>query len=133
MKANELMLADWVHIAHAGNAQVVMIDQYHVQTTYAEYLIDERKLEPINLTSTILDKNADWSICNYWQIRQEVPFIWIRFYDDLNAGSTGPLWRVIIDDSTGDHLFRHIKHVHQLQHALRLMGLTDLADNFKIE
>ncbi|MBQ0088527.1 MAG: hypothetical protein KBT27_04250 [Prevotellaceae bacterium] len=26
-----------------------------------------------------------------------------------------------------------IKYVHELQHALRLCGLNDLADNFKIE
>lgn len=142
MKANELMLADWVNIINTGHAQVVMVDQYHIQTTYAKYLIDERKLEPILITAEILKANGF--------IRKEI-------YKD------GDFWDYIYSQHDGVHDFYckarfvdsrgidccefsyytygilscnvvSIKYrfVHELQHAMRLIGLADLADNFKV-
>lgn len=84
------------------------------------------------ITEEILDLNFDWNVEGFWYYRKEVPFTWVRIYKDINAGDIGPLWRVVID-AHGDHLCRHLKNQPELLSAMRMMGLDDLADNFKIE
>ena len=69
--------------------------------------IDVGFFEPIPLTAEILEKN------------ELPPYEWLKIYFQGEYGN-------ITDFSM------RLKYVHELQHALRLCGLNDLADNFKI-
>lgn len=132
MKANELMIADWVHISNTSLAQVVMVDQYHIQTTYAKYLIDERKLDPVPLTNKILKsngfaQNGEYYLLDYnskdYPNHSELKFL-PRFFSFEGRRMENDLWV--------SKVCTVVKYVHELQHALRVIGLADLADNLKI-
>lgn len=74
--------------------------------------VPEDKVMPIPLTPEILEKNG------------------INL--DMNVDLTKPLFSMGIhaNDTCVKKRFRYI---HELQHALRLCGLEELADNFKIK
>ena len=133
MKTNELMRADWVSVTGAGPAQVAMIDRYHVVTTLARYLVDARKLEPIEITPEILEANgfiksgymcrcchnlADFD--NHAQLDYNLKFSTFEIKRMKNRAWAA---KIYID----------AHYVHELQHALRLADLNDMADNFIIE
>lgn len=120
MKANELMIGDWVkdvspngvffykHIDHSD------IDHcFYGRATYA----------PIPLTAEILKKNGFVFNCcgrRYW---------YEGFGLALDYGARGKeLYLRLL--RINRHV--HIHYVHELQHALRLCGMNELANNFKI-
>ena len=81
---------------------------------------NEYKPQPIPLTPEILEKNG-WKETEYW-----------HEYEDGNTiiqYSLSNIWGII----NGIEI-EHFKceYVHQLQHLLRLCGLNELADNFKV-
>ena len=81
---------------------------------------NEYKPQPIPLTPEILEKNG-WKETEYW-----------HEYEDGNTiiqYSLSNIWGII----NGIEI-EHFKceYVHQLQHLLRLCGLDELADNFKV-
>lgn len=117
MKANELQIGDWVK------------DKYklkpHKVDSWADFNNAE-DLSPIPLTPEILEKNLEKECedtidgglyfnaenSRIWGILDEKGF-WLNF--------------------NGQQDMILIHYAHELQHALRLCGLTDLADNFKVE
>ena len=81
---------------------------------------NEYKPQPIPLTPEILEKNG-WKETEYWH----------EYQDGKNTiQSCLPDMRGIINEVE----IRHFKceYVHQYQHLLRLCGLDDLANNFKV-
>ena len=136
MKAEELMIGDWVYNKHhKKNIKITPFDFFthgHLPSG-RQYFIGEpelvsgKDLEPIPLTPEILEKNGlnkcheeGWSLFKYkdddnkkmalYQIYwyKEEPFLEIASYtsDFGEFGRPG------------------IKYVHELQHALRLCGIT---------
>lgn len=95
-----------------------------------EYLVESEMdcyefidyVEPIPLTEEILKKNGFERNSIYLEKDNVMVFLGERimfsFFDDWAAECT-------IDNFT-------IKYVHELQHLLRLCGLSYLADNFKV-
>ena len=81
---------------------------------------NEYKPQPIPLTPEILEKNG-WKETEYWHEYQDGNTI-IQY-------SLSNIWGII----NGIEI-EHFKceYVHQLQHLLRLCGLNELADNFKV-
>lgn len=79
-------------------------------------------IRPIPLTAEILEKNG---------FEKAMPKI--EYYDMLVAGK-----QLVVEKSPARWYVRYggcsnyVYKVHELQHALRLCGLTDLADNFKV-
>lgn len=72
--------------------------------------ISPNYLSPIPLTAEILEKNGDIKdICG------------VR-----DNGQGKECWMLIYVPAI------NLYHIHELQHALRLCGLTELADNFQI-
>lgn len=139
MKANGLMLDDWVYvvgtfISVGENGAATSISISDVETraakincltnkatytdapTSGEYLFN-----PIPLTSEILEKNAYPDKGSWYYFGD----FYVAHYGDCYVIHQNP------DDDKREFLCR-IYYVHELQHALRLCGLTDLADNFKI-
>ena len=103
-------------------------------------------IEPIPLTPQILKKN-DWYwgltaeeedfikcargvVDSHWVYDEGVREISLSFPEDTYSGF------LKIDDQKSNRyiefLWNDTLYVHELQHALRLCGLDELADNFKI-
>ena len=132
MKSTELMIGDWVEVilnSEKHFARVQTIDGYGDNATSNEcvcdaiyYSIDE--LKPISLTPEILEKNG---------FEYDHSFhTWIYDEFTINHG-------YLIEEVYNEHLFVWvadvhvaITYVHELQHILRLCGMNELADNFKI-
>lgn len=121
MKAKDLMIGDWVEnpkhtqvfqivgmeIMPKGDACRLKNDEYNCDTWCD-------RIRPIPLTEEILEANGF-----------ETDEVQYEFYDGYNfllANGKG------ISVAVGS-----IWYVHELQHALRLCGLNELADNFKVE
>lgn len=138
MKSTELMLGDWTNTPR-GIGRVEMIqDNETVFTTAAEGIdgaFDVNKITPIPLSGEILRVND-----------------FLPFKDDEIEEVKGWLYKnrdeeiVIIPEWQPDNLtlclykkgqqyaeIPNINNVHQLQHALRLIGYGELADTFKIK
>jgi len=123
MKANELMIGDWVSYENI-HEQLIAIDDYYssvIGTSRFEYC-DMDRIKPIPITGEILNANG-------FELNT-------LHYDDHNViyyeKSSGVL--LIYSLITGKHKIRIcVDNVHELQHALRLCGLNGLADNFKIK
>ena len=102
MKATELMIGDWVKSRTGMNVKIVGIN-HDYPSVY----------EPIPLTAEILEKNGWW--------QDEIDG---TYHNTMSVyGRKAPF--SILDGVA-------INYVHELQQALRLCGLKDLADNFKI-
>lgn len=111
MKANELMIGDWV-----------IHDYYKTPIQIKSIPNAEQIYYPIPLTAEILEKNA-----------YPEDGIWYSF-GDFYVAPYGDCFVIHIHsyDDKRDFLCR-IHYIHEIQHALRLCGLNDLADNFKVE
>lgn len=126
------MIGDWCIL---GNGQYAQIDTVLFKILL-EYEIDEyeNNLRPIPLTEEILEANGFihhdyWNKGCYAYDAHKQDILWsMDFYfapekGRMEFGAAGK--KATINDW-------HCEYVHQLQHALRLCGLTELADNFKI-
>lgn len=117
MKANELMVRDWVYCFDPDEPDDKQINKVSaIRLEYNEEAIkfepfsdwfEEGWFAPIPLTAEILEKNG----------LDKVPELSMVLNRD-----TMPLYHAPM-----------LHYVHELQHALRLCGLTELADNFKVE
>ena len=87
-------------------------------------IINLEDIKPIPITAEILEKNG-WYVplLKSWWEHPDIAF-WMKAYTD------GTFELMIDEDS--DISFCTIHYVHELQHALRLCGLSELADNFKV-
>lgn len=125
MKANELMIGDWVEVIQNSEkhfAQVQMIDGYGDNATSNEcicdaiyYSIDE--LNPILLTTEIFEKNG------FEQTNDDHFFDGDEYYAfdddfDIHIDDTGNFEIRTVDGQT-----IKIKYVHELQHVLRICGM----------
>lgn len=127
MKANELMIEDWVISNKRGKDEIVKVVSIEGGTNFCwldadcfSGLVACEDLSPIPLTPEILEKNG-WKETAYWHEYQDGKNIIQCCLPDMRGRING----IKIE---------HFKceYVHQLQHALRLCGLNELADNFKI-
>lgn len=124
MNSKELQIGDFVKVKDYGIKEIVGIrdldgvieicdgEDREVEMPFSE-------IEPIPLTAEILDKNG-------FDIHETLGE-WhpsINGFSFVNKYSDEPLEI----DVCG--LCVEIRYVHQLQHALRLCGMYDLADNF---
>ena len=123
MKATELQIGDLVKIkGHLDYDKVQEIArdenmQWYISYACSATLFRAYEFEPIPLTPEILEKNGWWFDTEDTWRHDEVNFTiekWNGRYQcyDIN--------QIKLDS------------VHQLQHALRLCGLDELADNFKV-
>ena len=124
IRCKDLMVGDYIANRNGSPMQIVAVDE---DNAYACAGNEERpwifgdnegyKPQPIILTLEILEKNGWWYYSNdMWQ-HEEVGF----YIEKWN----GRFQCYDINDIKLDS-------VHQLQQTLRLCGLNELADNFKI-
>lgn len=129
MKANELMIGDWV--VYRGDAEYtnpVRIDGMDIRT--CSLITEDREdvgfdgIEPIPITPEILEKNGfEFDSCG------DCGDGWYIYYDEgchyIGRGKNGKGWNCILwRESYCDYACCvEIKSVHQLQHAMRLCGI----------
>lgn len=137
MKANELMVGDWVDLSEEPNemipCQVVGImpeELYEIQPNdTACDIIGYDMIRPIPLTPEILEKNG-WDGINAYRQYGHASGVFNDDYQcEIGLYEDGRCFLVIND---GEYSIYEINGVHELQHALRLCGLNDFADNFKV-
>ena len=110
MKANELMIGDWVHLIEdygKSTDKIIAIEALHIERVYEGML----KIEPIPLTPEILEKNG---------------FRLDTYSEEFMSGKWWTRNDFVIHESMNDSVGRNnfsYKYVHQLQHALRLCGI----------
>lgn len=131
MKASELMIGDWV-LSLIGTPCRVKIESFVCHDSWEDGnhgAFNFNDVEPIPLTEEILKAN-EWTEFYYGHFEDEN-------HRHFHRGSDRRLELSLIK---GDKCFCtnfslgriDFYYVHELQHALRLCGLNDLADNFKV-
>jgi len=133
MKAKELMIGDWVNAAYfngerefpQGKLQINSIDNVD-----KGFLI----VEPIPLTPEILEANGFEALKDIYgkpicQFKLHTNGITEQYRFVLYGY---PVVGRIFTPSTGGEVFVAVTKVHELQHALRFVGLNEMADNFKL-
>ena len=122
MKANELMIGDKVMVKVLSQIP----DTYVLHTWTANDYSRDIQVKPIPLTAEILDEN------DFWIVEDDIRYcgdseVWIHTYvEHLDIEKfEGRFQCYEIPDM-------QFNYVHQIQQALRLCGLNELADNFKV-
>lgn len=145
MKPTDLMIGDWMLINNIPN-KIQAIDSIdaEIQADDELYYVgedryhSEDKVEGLPLTTEILEKNG-WMQNGMTQ--EAIMECDGENYDDTWCEMTYDGELNCYFDCVGDVVlftcdrgcdFLKIHFVHELQHALRLCGLNELADNFKI-
>ena len=136
MKATDLMIGDWVKIkGHLDCDKVREIArdenmQWYISFSCSASLFRAYEFEPIPLTPEILEKNG---FCFVKSSDRDTVWNGWWIYKGLELGvccldreDNWPCCINITDSNVP------CEYVHQVQHALRLCGLDELADNFKI-
>lgn len=141
MKCKELMVGDWI-----TNEDKIPMQIYSVygNCTYAddyksalwEFRDKEYEPQPIEITEELLEANG-WDVFRY-KIEDDIP-------TDCSKEENGNVleWKneelsIWLDYKPGDDgvyadILVPCKYVHQLQQVLRLAGMTELANNFKVK
>ena len=151
MKATDLMIGDWVCLKDDKKSELplkvdgVLIDDISLEGEGFLGGVDGL-IRPIPITPEILKKN-DW----YWGLTSDE-----KNFTSCAMGAYDPHWvydkdageiSLFFDKDTDggalriadqrfnkrlDFFWYDTLYVHELQHALRLCGLTELANNFKV-
>ena len=138
MKCNELMAGDWITDEYKLPMQIYRIDEERAYAdsgcAFYEFNKDYPP-QPIEITRDILKKNGwmerplilswDSSVLTYYFVKDE---------GDTHLEFKRDTFTIWFNYETGYYfdIAIPVKYVHQLQQALRLAGMTDMANNFKI-
>ena len=139
MKSTDLMIGDWI-VKPSGHIRTIDRTEFSNDDAWFE------DIKPIPLTPEILEKNGwRWGLTSgeedilscvggafgkHWVYDEGAGEISLIFPEDTNSGL------LKIDDQSFNRYLKFVwydtLYVHNLQQALRLCGLDELADNFKI-
>lgn len=140
MKANELMIGDWVRIdepdKYAGATGQIQSLMYHREddAAYFNVFIQGKfgyvsrdvcsdDIRPIPLTADILEKNGFENIGDdTYQLEEKPCWFWVDFFRHTYGCEYDTSTYEYEDDEHRLKLYG-IPSVHELQHALRLCGI----------
>lgn len=144
MNDKELMIGDWVYVSENftqkyhkvryidadGVVGCLFVNEYGIECKSAPIM---DCVQPIPLTKEILEKNGFVYEEDYDAFIDEKAYIRINIPTETDGAEvsisySGSGYGELSFFPTYNEQF----YVHELQHALRLCGLNDLADNFKI-
>ena len=127
MKCKELMVGDFCRSGHGLPMQITNVGDDYAYATFEgnegdpwEFDDKDERPQPIPLTTEILEKNG-------WE-RNGI-FMKKRIDENTHLSWTDICGSVL---SQGNYYMCDCKYVHTLQHALKLCGLDELANNFKV-
>ena len=125
MKAEELMIGDWVMNTHNQKPeQVREIRERMVMLDYND-LYDYDEIEPIPLNDEILQKNGFRRVGERWGLGDELNSYYFGNGQDIDIHlptNSDKYMLVIRDHVSPDpdyQLISRLKYVHKLQHALK--------------
>ena len=135
------MVGDWVANRNGSPMQIVAVDE---DNAYACEDNEERpwifgddegyEPQPIEITEDILKENK-WEVQGYTLLQSEHYYVKDESGNHL-LWSNGTLSIWLAYGESNDGVFSDVtlpcKYIHQLQQALRIAGLTDMANNFKV-
>ena len=141
MKCKELQIGDWIQDENGFQWQIIGVGDDYAYATFEgnegdPWEFNDKDDQPcaIEITDDILKQNK-WEVQGYALLPSEHYFV----KDDggnhlLWSHGTLSIW--LACGEANDGVFSDVvlpcKYVHQLQHALRLCGLDELADKFKV-
>ena len=117
MKPTDLMIKDWVMVKVLSQIP----NTYVLHTWTANDYPRNLQVKPIPLTTEILEKNG-WA-------RTGIFFTEKRIDENTHLSWSDTYGSVLYQN---DYYMCDCNYVHTLQHALRLCGLDELANNFKV-
>lgn len=129
MKANELMIGDWVCCTDPTPFKIeaiTIIDTPEYVTGSDGFDVEIADLQPIPLTKEILEKNGWENVSDkdapVMQIEDRNDAFW---WDSMNGecGCERSVDNCGEEDFEKNFMCAHICYVHELQHALRLCGI----------
>lgn len=156
LSVKELQIGDWVKSELYGKQQICFVarteHEWYNYYNCGQCCDNTEASQPIPLTPEILEKNgfveseierkefSDIGL-RYTYETQDGSYLIVDWQDSFDNGCGGELhegqkelWIITVFGCNG--LFESNPHerayVHELQHALRLCGLNELADGFKV-
>ena len=141
IRCKALMVGDYAANRNGSPMQIVAVDE---DNAYACEGNEERpwifgdyegyEPQPIEITEDILKENK-WEVQGYTLLQSEHYYVKDESGNHL-LWSHGTLSIWLAYGESNDGVFSDVtlpcKYVHQLQQALRLAGMTDMANNFKV-
>ena len=136
MKANELMLNDWVYLSETGRypMQITLLDEDGCYLNFVDNEGDpfegdfgENGVQPVPLTKEMLFANG---FNKYVSCRGKTYYGYTtdhKILFEIMEWVEGDL-----ETAVGGR-YIELKYVHELQHLLRLAGLDKVADEFKVK
>ena len=138
IRCRDLMVGDWIADNNGFQLQITVVGNDYAYATFEgneadPWEFDDKDDQPcaIKITEDILKQNK-WEVQGYTLL---------HYYVKDEGGnhllwSHGTLSIWLACGGANDAVFSDVtvpcKYVHQLQGALRLAGLTDMANNFKV-
>lgn len=141
IRCRDLMYGDWCCDKHGFPMQITNVGEDYAYATFEgneadpwEFDDKDDQPQPIEITEDILKQNK-WDVQGYTLSPSEHYYVKDEDGNHLLWGN-GTLSILIDYKKDDDRMFADIvipvKYVHQLQQVLRLAGLTDMANNFKV-
>ena len=141
MKCKEFQIFDWIQDHNGFQWQIICVGNDYAYATFDgnegdPWEFNDKDDQPcaIEITEDTLKQNK-WEVQGYALLPSEHYFV----KDDggnhlLWSHGTLSIWLACGEDNDGvfSDVVLPCKYVHQLQHALRLCGLDELADKFKV-
>ena len=144
IKCKDLMYGDWCRNGHGFPMQITNVGEDYAYATFDglegdPWEFDDKDCQPspIEITEELLEANG-WDVCRYKFDEDDIPLScdkeekgncleWVR--------GTLSIWIAYEENSDGVYadILVPCKYVHQLQQVLRLAGMTDMANNFKVK
>ena len=147
MKCKGLMYGDWCRNGHGYPMQITNVGEDYAYATFErldgdpwEFDDKDCKPSPIEITEELLKANG-WMRESY-MLPPYASFVRTYYFvkDEGNThlelkSNTLTIWFDYKENSDGVYsdILIPVKYVHQLQQVLRLAGMTELANNFKVK
>ena len=142
MKCNELQFGDWITDNNGFKWQIICVGDDYAYATFEgnegdpwEFEDKDDQPQPIEITAELLKANG-WivydsrvliNIGSSFSVKNEG-----NIHLEFKEGELSVWFDYANNDGVYSDIVIPVKYVHQLQHVLRLAGMTDMANNFKV-
>ena len=141
IRCRDLMVGDLCCDQHGFPMQITNVGDDYAYATFEgnegdpwEFDDKDDQLQPIEITEDILKKNK-WEVRSYTLLPDEhYCVIYVDKYILLWSPGVLSIWfdKEYYNNGVIADMSVPCKYVHQLQKVLRLAGMTDMANNFKV-
>ena len=143
IRCRALMVGDWCCDKHGFPMQITNVGDDYAYATFEgnegdPWEFDDKDDQPcaIEITEDIIRKN-NWEECEY-PLPYNHEYYYVKDEDGNHLMWNSEVlsiwldWEKDKDDGAYANIAIPIKYVHQFQQALRLAGMIDMANNFKV-